>query len=159
MEKRRAIFPGTFDPFTVGHQSLVDRALTLVDEIVISIGVNLTKKTYFSLEERVASIEQLYRNEPRVQVMLYDSLTVDFAKRIDARFILRGIRTMSDFEYEKHMADVNRELTGIETFILFTEPEYTHISSSIVRELLQYGKDTSRFVPQEVQHTLKQRKS
>lgn len=159
MEKRRAIFPGTFDPFTVGHRSLVDRALTLVDEIVISIGVNLTKKTYFSLEERVASIEQLYRNEPRVQVMLYDSLTVDFAKRIDARFILRGIRTMSDFEYEKHMADVNRELTGIETFILFTEPEYTHISSSIVRELLQYGKDISRFVPQEVQHTLKQRKS
>lgn len=159
MEKRRAIFPGTFDPFTIGHQSLVDRALTLVDEIVISIGVNLTKKTYFSLEERVASIEQLYRNEPRVQVMLYDSLTVDFAKRIDARFILRGIRTMSDFEYEKHMADVNRELTGIETFILFTEPEYTHISSSIVRELLQYGKDISRFVPQEVQHTLKQRKS
>lgn len=159
MEKRRAIFPGTFDPFTVGHQSLVDRALTLVDEIVISIGVNLTKKTYFSLEERVASIEQFYRNEPRVQVMLYDSLTVDFAKRIDARFILRGIRTMSDFEYEKHMADVNRELTGIETFILFTEPEYTHISSSIVRELLQYGKDISRFVPQEVQHTLKQRKS
>ncbi|MDO4702352.1 pantetheine-phosphate adenylyltransferase [Tannerella sp.] len=159
MEKRRAIFPGTFDPFTVGHQSLVDRALTLVDEIVISIGVNLTKKTYFSLEERVASIEQLYRNEPRVQVMLYDSLTVDFAKRIDARFILRGIRTMSDFEYEKHMADVNRELTGIETFILFTEPEYTHISSSIVRELLQYGKDISRFVPQEVQYTLKQRKS
>ena len=159
MEKRRAIFPGTFDPFTIGHQSLVDRALTLVDEIVISIGVNLTKKTYFSLEERVASIELLYRNEPRVQVMLYDSLTVDFAKRIDARFILRGIRTMSDFEYEKHMADVNRELTGIETFILFTEPEYTHISSSIVRELLQYGKDISRFVPQEVQHTLKQRKS
>lgn len=159
MEKRRAIFPGTFDPFTIGHQSLVDRALTLVDEIVISIGINSAKRTCFSLEERVASIEQLYRNEPRVKVMLYDSLTVDFAKRIDARFILRGIRTISDFEYEKYMADVNRELTGIETFILFTEPEYTHISSSIVRELLQYGKDISRFVPQEVQHTLKQQKS
>ncbi len=159
MEKRRAIFPGTFDPFTIGHQSLVDRALTLVDEIVISIGINSAKKTYFSLEERVASIEQLYRSDPRVKVMLYDSLTVDFAKRIDARFILRGIRTVNDFEYEKYMADVNRELTGIETFILFTEPEYTHISSSIVRELLQYGKDISRFVPQEVQHTLKQPKS
>ena len=159
MEKRRAIFPGTFDPFTIGHQSLVDRALTLVDEIVISIGINSAKKTYFSLEERVASIEQLYRSDPRVKVMLYDSLTVDFAKRIDARFILRGIRTVNDFEYEKYMADVNRELTGIETFILFTEPEYTHISSSIVRELLQYGKDISRFVPQEVQHTLKQQKS
>ena len=159
MEKRRAIFPGTFDPFTIGHQSLVDRALTLVDEIVISIGINSAKKTYFSLEERVASIEQLYRNDPHVKVMLYDSLTVDFAKRIDARFILRGIRTVNDFEYEKYMADVNRELTGIETFILFTEPEYTHISSSIVRELLQYGKDISRFVPQEVQHTLKQQKS
>ena len=152
MEKRRAIFPGTFDPFTIGHQSLVD-------EIVISIGINSAKKTYFSLEERVASIEQLYRSDPRVKVMLYDSLTVDFAKRIDARFILRGIRTVNDFEYEKYMADVNRELTGIETFILFTEPEYTHISSSIVRELLQYGKDISRFVPQEVQHTLKQQKS
>ena len=159
MEKRRAIFPGTFDPFTIGHQSLVDRALTLVDEIVISIGINSAKKTYFSLEKRVASIEQLYRSDPRVKVMLYDSLTVDFAKRIDARFILRGIRTVNDFEYEKYMADVNRELTGIETFILFTEPEYTHISSSIVRELLQYGKDISRFVPQEVQHTLKQQKS
>ena len=159
MEKRRAIFPGTFDPSTIGHQSLVDRALTLVDEIVISIGINSAKKTYFSLEERVASIEQLYRSDPRVKVMLYDSLTVDFAKRIDARFILRGIRTVNDFEYEKYMADVNRELTGIETFILFTEPEYTHISSSIVRELLQYGKDISRFVPQEVQHTLKQQKS
>ena len=159
MEKRRAIFPGTFDPFTIGHQSLVDRALTLVDEIVISIGINSAKKTYFSLEERVASIEQLYRSDPRVKVMLYDSLTVDFAKHIDARFILRGIRTVNDFEYEKYMADVNRELTGIETFILFTEPEYTHISSSIVRELLQYGKDISRFVPQEVQHTLKQQKS
>ena len=159
MEKRRAIFPGTFDPFTIVHQSLVDRALTLVDEIVISIGINSAKKTYFSLEERVASIEQLYRSDPRVKVMLYDSLTVDFAKRIDARFILRGIRTVNDFEYEKYMADVNRELTGIETFILFTEPEYTHISSSIVRELLQYGKDISRFVPQEVQHTLKQQKS
>ena len=159
MEKRRAIFPGTFDPFTIGHQSLVDRALTLVDEIVMSIGINSAKKTYFSLEERVASIEQLYRSDPRVKVMLYDSLTVDFAKRIDARFILRGIRTVNDFEYEKYMADVNRELTGIETFILFTEPEYTHISSSIVRELLQYGKDISRFVPQEVQHTLKQQKS
>ena len=159
MEKRRAIFPGTFDPSTIGHQSLVDRALTLVDEIVISIGINSAKKTYFSLEERVASIEQLYRSDPRVKVMLYDSLTVDFAKRIDARFILRGIRTVNDFEYEKYMADVNRELTGIETFILFTEPEYTHISSSIVRELLQYGKDISRFVPQEVQHTLTQQKS
>ena len=159
MEKRRAIFPGTFDPFTIGHQSLVDRALTLVDEIVISIGINSAKKTYFSLEERVASIEQLYRSDPRVKVMLYDSLTVDFAKRIDARFILRGIRTVNDFEYEKYMADVNRELTGIETFILFTEPEYTHISSSIVRVLLQYGKDISRFVPLEVQHTLKQQKS
>ena len=109
MEKRRAIFPGTFDPFTIGHQSLVDRALTLVDEIVISIGINSAKKTYFSLEERVASIEQLYRSDPRVKVMLYDSLTVDFAKRIDARFILRGIRTVNDFEYEKYMADVNRE--------------------------------------------------
>ena len=134
--KRIALFPGTFDPFTIGHQSLVRRGLELVDEIVISIGINDKKLTYFSLEKRV-------------KVMSYNQLTVDFAKEVGAGFILRGIRTVNDFEYEKTIADVNRKLTGIETFILFTEPEHTHISSSIVRELLRYGKDISQFVPKE----------
>lgn len=149
--KRIALFPGTFDPFTIGHQSLVSRGLDLVDEIVISIGINDKKLTYFSLERRLEAIRNLYKNEPRVSVHKYNSLTVDFAKEMGARFILRGIRTVNDFEYEKSIADVNRKLAGIETFILFTEPEHTHISSSIVRELLRYGKDISLFVPKETE--------
>lgn len=147
--KKIALFPGTFDPFTIGHQSLVKRGLNLVDEIIISIGVNDKKQTYFSLEKRLEAIHTLYYNEPRVCVRSYNSLTVDFAREMEAQFILRGIRTVNDFEYEKSIADVNRKLAGIETFILFTEPEHTHISSSIVRELLRYGKDISLFVPKE----------
>lgn len=149
--KKVALFPGTFDPFTIGHQSLVSRGLALVDEIIIAIGINDKKLTYFPLEKRMKAIQCLYRNEPRVRVLSYNSLTVDFATEVGAQFILRGIRTINDFEYEKSIADVNRKLTGIETFILFTEPEHTHISSSIVRELLRYGKDISLFVPKETE--------
>jgi len=148
---KRAIFPGTFDPFTIGHQSLVERALNLVDELIISIGINENKKNYFPLEKRRDAIANLYRDNPKVKVMTYDSPTVDFAESVGARFILRGIRTVHDFEYEKSIADVNRQLSGIETFILFTEPEHTHISSAIVRELLRFNKDISNFVPKETQ--------
>ena len=144
---RKAIFPGTFDPFTIGHYSVVERALTFMDEVIIGIGINENKNTYFPIEKREEMIRNLYKDEPRVRVMSYDSLTVDFAQQMNAGFILRGIRTVNDFEYEKSIADVNRKLSGIETFILFTEPEHTHISSSIVRELLRYGKDISQFVP------------
>ncbi|MBQ8530355.1 MAG: pantetheine-phosphate adenylyltransferase [Parabacteroides sp.] len=147
LTKRIALFPGTFDPFTIGHASLVERGLNLVDEIIISIGINDKKNTYFSLEKRLEAIQELYKDEPRVQVRAYNSLTVDFAQQVHAGFILRGIRTVNDFEYEKNIADVNRMLSGIETFILFTEPKHTHISSSIVRELLRYGKDISPFIP------------
>lgn len=146
---RRAIFPGTFDPFTFGHQSLVSRGLTLVDEVVISLGINENKNTYYTLEKRLEAIRNLYSNEPRVKVCAYDSLTVDFAKEVQADVILRGIRSVNDFENEKTIADVNRVLTGIETIILFTEPQFTHISSTIVRELLHFGKDISLFVPKE----------
>ncbi|GHT43682.1 phosphopantetheine adenylyltransferase [Bacteroidia bacterium] len=145
--KKIALFPGTFDPFTIGHQSLVNRGLHLVDEIIIAIGVNEGKQAYFSLEERLGAIRKLYEDDGRVKVEAYDSLTIDFASESGAQFILRGIRTVNDFEYEKSMADVNRALSGIETFILFTEPEHTHISSSIVRDLLRHGKDISLFVP------------
>ena len=147
LTKRIALFPGTFDPFSIGHASLVERGLNLVDEIIISIGINDKKKTYFSLEKRLEAIQELYKDEPRVQVRAHNSLTVDFAQQVHAGFILRGIRTVNDFEYEKNIADVNRMLSGIETFILFTEPKHTHISSSIVRELLRYGKDISPFIP------------
>ena len=146
--KKTAIFPGTFDPFTIGNLSLVNRGLALVDEIIIAIGVNLSKKTYFSISDRIEMISDLFKGNDRVHVQSYDCLTVDFAKKSGAQFILRGIRSVNDFEYEKNIADVNRKITGIETFVLFTEPEHTHISSSIVRELLTYGKHIHEFVPE-----------
>ncbi|NLI99911.1 MAG: pantetheine-phosphate adenylyltransferase [Bacteroidales bacterium] len=145
--KRIALFPGTFDPFTVGHESLVERGLSLMDEIVIAIGVNEAKKSYFSLDRRLQMIDDLYKGEPRVRVESYDMLTVDFARQTGAGFILRGIRTVADYEYEKTIADMNRTISGIETFLLFTEPALTHISSSHVRELLRYGHDVSGFIP------------
>jgi len=146
-DKRTALFPGTFDPFTIGHESLVRRGLSLMDEIVIAIGVNESKKSYFSLDKRLEMIRGLYRDEPRIRVESYDSLTIDFAQRVGAQYILRGIRSVFDFEYEKTIADMNRTISGIETFLLFTEPALTHISSTHVRELLYYGRDVSSFVP------------
>jgi len=144
----KAIFPGTFDPFTIGHHSLVKRSLAFVDEIVIAIGKNDAKKSYFSLDDRVEMIRVLYKNESRISVCTYDNLTVDFAKSINANFIIRGIRSVNDFEYEKTIADMNRKISGIETIVLFTEPEFTHISSTIVRELLRFGRDVSEFLPE-----------
>lgn len=146
--ERKAIFPGTFDPFTIGHFSIVKRALTFMDEVVISIGINDQKNTYFPLEKRVDIIRKLYRDEPRIKVESYEGLTMDFAQQIGADFIIRGIRTVSDFEYEETIADVNRKMSGIETILLFTEPELTGVSSTIVRELLMYHKDISRFIPE-----------
>lgn len=146
-EKRIALFPGTFDPFTVGHESLVRRGLSLMDEIIIAIGVNDAKKSFFSLDQRLIMIRELYEKEPRVSVESYDSLTIEFAQKIGAQYILRGIRSVIDFEYEKTIADMNRTISGIETFVLFTEPALTHVSSSHVRELLRYGHDVSGFVP------------
>ena len=145
---KRAIFPGTFDPFTIGHFSIVKRALTFMDEVVIGIGINENKHTYFPIEKRVEMIQKLYKDEPRIKVMAYNSLTVDFATEIGANFIVRGIRTVKDFEYEETIADINRKLANIETILLFTEPEMTCISSTIVRELLGYNKDISMFLPE-----------
>ena len=146
--KRKAIFPGTFDPLTIGHYSMVKRSLDLFDEIVIAIGQNDAKKTYFSLDDRLEMIRSLYRNDNRVTVEAYNNLTVDYAKSVNANFIVRGIRSVNDFEYEKTIADMNRNISGIETVIMFTEPEYTHISSTIVRELLRFGHDVSQFIPE-----------
>ena len=146
-QRRIALFPGTFDPFTLGHQSLVKRVLTCVAAVVIAIGINEKKQTYYTLEHRVSAIRALYAEEPRVKVITYSGLTVDVAQQEQASFILRGVRSVIDFEYEKAIADVNRQLTGIETLLLFTEPAYAHISSSVVRELLHFGKDVSAFLP------------
>lgn len=142
---RRAIFPGTFDPFTIGHYSVVKRALTFMDEVIIGIGINDNKKTWFPMDKRLEMIRGLFADEPRIRVEAYDCLTVDFAKEQNAGFIVRGIRTVHDFEYEETIADINRKLAGIETILLFTEPELTSISSTIVRELLQFGKDVTPF--------------
>ena len=147
---KRAIFPGTFDPFTIGHYSIVKRGLKLFDEIIIGIGVNQAKKTLFSIEKRQDIISQTFKSEPRVKISIYDSLTVDFARSVDAGFILRGLRSVSDFEYEHNIADANRKISGIETVILFTDYEYSYISSTVVRDLIVYGKDISIFLPPNV---------
>ena len=143
----RAIFPGTFDPFTIGHESIVRRALTFVDEVIIAIGINEQKHSLFPIEKREQMIRDYYKDEPRVKVMSYSNLTVDFAREVGANLIIRGIRTVKDFEYEETISDINRKLAGVETILLFTEPELTSVSSTIVRELMKYGKDITQFLP------------
>lgn len=143
----RAIFPGTFDPFTVGHESIVRRALTFIDEVIIAIGINEQKHSLFPIEKREQMIRDYYKDEPRVKVMSYSNLTVDFAHEVGANLIIRGIRTVKDFEYEETISDINRKLAGVETILLFTEPELTSVSSTIVRELMKYGKDITQFLP------------
>lgn len=145
--RKIAIFPGSFDPFTVGHASIVERGLPLFDEIVIGVGINENKRPLYGSEERVRAISRLYAAEPRVRVEAYDDLTIDFARRCGAAFILRGLRSVKDFEYERDIANMNRRLSGIETVLLFTDPHHASLSSSVVRELIAFGKDVSDFVP------------
>lgn len=144
---RIAIFPGSFDPFTVGHADIVRRALPLFDTIVIGVGVNAQKHALFAPEERVAAIQKVFRSEPKVKVRTYSTLTVDFAREENATFMLRGVRSTTDFEYEKAFAEANRQLSGIETVLMLTRPEYEHISSSLVRDLHSYGKDITSYLP------------
>ena len=130
---KKAIFPGSFDPFTLGHHSIVKRALSFMDEVMVGIGINEGKRSLIPVEKRVDMIRRLFADEPRVKVEAYSGLTVDFAREQAAEFIIRGIRTVKDFEYEEGIADINRNLTGIETIFLFTEPELASFSSSVVR--------------------------
>lgn len=145
---KKAIFPGSFDPFTTGHHSIVKRTLAFMDEVIVGIGINEGKHCLLPVEKRVEMIQRLYVDEPRVKVVAYSGLTVDFAKEQDAGFIVRGIRSVKDFEYEEGIADINKKLNGIETVFLFSEPELASVSSSVVRELLHYGKDISMFLPE-----------
>ncbi|MCM1522131.1 MAG: pantetheine-phosphate adenylyltransferase [Muribaculaceae bacterium] len=147
MSDRTILFPGSFDPFTLGHKSLVDRALPLCDRLVIAIGRNAAKPGSVPVEERMERIKALYADEPRVEVMAYDGLTVDACGACGARWMLRGVRTVADYEYERTLATINHELSGIDTLILFTLPGLEAVSSSVVRELASYGKDVSRFLP------------
>ena len=144
---RTAIFPGTFDPYTVGHDALVRRALQIVDELYIAIGTNTAKQTMFTFDERMDRIATLYKDEPRIHVVSYEGLTTDFAQSIGAQFVIRGVRSTIDFEYERNIADVNRMLTGIDTLLLISESQYAAISSSMVRELAHFGKDITPYLP------------
>jgi pantetheine-phosphate adenylyltransferase len=144
---KRAIFPGSFDPFTIGHHDIVLRGLQLFDEIIIGIGHNINKRDAFPLEERINAIQHAFNSEPRIKVMAYDGLTVDFAAEQQAQFILRGVRSVQDFEYERNIAEANKQLSGIETVLLYTRPEYAHISSTLLRDLHSHGKDISPYLP------------
>ena len=142
-----AIFPGTFDPFTIGHDALVRRVLNIVDELYIAIGINTEKRTMLTLEERLERIAALYKDESRIHVVSYEGLTTDFAQSIGAQFIIRGVRNTIDFEYERNISDINRMLTGIDTILLISDPQHAAISSSMVRELAHFGKDISAYLP------------
>ena len=142
-----AVFAGSFDPFTIGHKNIVDRALALGYDVIVAVGVNVGKKTMFSVEERVRRIREVYAGNPHVTVTHYEGLTTDFARQQGANAILRGIRTVQDFEYERSLADINLQISGIDTLFLITEPKFSAISSSVVRELLNYGKDITAFIP------------
>jgi pantetheine-phosphate adenylyltransferase len=145
---RTGIFVGSFDPFTIGHDSIVRRALPLFDKIVIGVGINERKTHMLNEDERVERIARLYASEPKITVKAYNDLTVDFAKREQAHFIIKGVRSMKDFEYEREQADINKLLNGIETILLYAEPQLASISSSVVRELKHFGRDISKFLPE-----------
>jgi pantetheine-phosphate adenylyltransferase len=146
--KRIALFPGTFDPITIGHINLIDRAMQLFDEIVIGIGHNSSKSTLFSLEQRENWIKAIFNNQPKIRVQAYEGITVAFCDEIGAQFILRGLRNMSDFDYEKNIAQMNKLVNpNIETIFLMCDPAYAPISSSVVRDLIRNGGDASPYLP------------
>ncbi|MDF0715523.1 pantetheine-phosphate adenylyltransferase [Muricauda sp. 334s03] len=147
---RRALFPGSFDPLTLGHYDIIKRGVTLFDELVIAIGINADKKYMFSLEDRVKFIEEAFKDEPKIKVTTYKGMTVDFCKKIDANFILRGLRNPADFEFEKAIAHTNRKLSEIETVFLLTSSGKSYISSSIVRDVIRNGGDYTGLVPETV---------
>lgn len=141
------VFPGSFNPFTVGHLSLVERAAPLFERVIIAIGVNSSKETSASVDERISAVRQAVSHLPNVEVTSYSGLTVDVCKKYGAHYMLRGVRSVTDFEYERNLADINRKISGIETVLLFSLPEHSAISSSVVRELEHFGYDTSEFLP------------
>lgn len=144
---RRAVFPGSFDPITIGHYDIIERGLTLFDEVILAIGVNSSKKYMFSLEQRLNFLKETFKDEPKIKVMSYKGLTIDFCKKQETDFILRGLRNPGDFEFEKAIAHTNRKLSGIETVFLLTSSGKSYISSSIVRDVIRNGGDCSSLVP------------
>ena len=146
--KKIAVFPGSFDPFTRGHEAIVRRALDLFDEIIIAVGANALKKSYYSLNTRKEMIKKVFQDDPKIKVDHYEGLTVDYCKNKGAAFLLRGLRTAADFEFERAIAQVNRVMApDIESVFLLTVPEHSHINSTIVRDIIRSGGDASQFVP------------
>lgn len=155
--QRICLFPGTFDPVTLGHTDIINRALPLFDKLVIGIGRNINKVPMFSEQQRLEWLREIYKDNPKVEAVAYDGLTVQCCKEVGANFILRGIRYVNDFEYEKAIADMNRSLeNNIETIFLTCLPQYTSVASTLVRDVLKNGGDVSRFLPAEVNETIKQ---
>ena len=149
--KKVAVFPGSFDPFTIGHEAIVRRALSLFDEIIIAVGANALKKNFYSLATRKEMITSVFRDEPRITIDHYEGLTVDYCKKREAGYLVRGLRTAADFEFERAIAQVNRVLApNVESVFLLTVPEHSHINSTIVRDIIRSGGDASRFVPSSI---------
>lgn len=138
---RKALFAGSFDPFTIGHKSIVDRALSLFDEVIVAFGVNVNKKPFMPLEEKMARVREAYKDNERVKVVCYEGLTVDFAREMGVCCLVRGVRNAMDYEYERTIAEVNQRLSGVETVLLIADAEKGHVSSSLVREFAQFGKE------------------
>lgn len=147
---KRAIFPGSFDPITLGHSDIIERGIILFDELIIAIGINAEKKYMFSLEERMKFISEAFKDKPKIRIMTYEGLTIDFCKKVNAGYILRGLRNPADFEFEKAIAHTNRKLSEIETVFLLTASGKSFISSSIVRDVIRNGGDYSVLVPKTV---------
>ncbi|MGA2406814.1 MAG: pantetheine-phosphate adenylyltransferase [Bacteroidales bacterium] len=146
--KKIAVFPGSFDPFTIGHEAIIRRAISLFDEIIIAVGANASKKYFYSLETRKEMIIKVFKDEPRVKINHYEGLTVDFCKKNGAGYLLRGLRTAADFEFERAIGQVNKSMApGIESVFLLTVPEHSFINSTIVRDIIKNGGDASKFVP------------
>jgi len=143
-----AVFPGSFDPFTKGHENVISRALPLFDLLYVAIGHNSEKRSFFTLDQRLKMIGKLYQDEPRIVMDYYEGLTVDYCKKIGAQYLLRGLRTAADFEYERAIAQINRKMNPeVETVFILAVPEYTPVNSTIIREILKYGGDASQFLP------------
>lgn len=147
---KKAVFPGSFDPITLGHVDLIYRGLEIFDEIIIAIGVNADKKQLFSLEDKILQIKNTFKNEPRIKVASYKGLTVDFCKSVNSKYMLRGLRNSSDFNYEQSIAQTNYSISSIESVFLISSPQLIHISSTIVRDIIRNGGDYKSLVPESV---------
>lgn len=146
--KNTAVFPGSFDPFTIGHEAIVRRALNLFDEVIIAVGANATKRNFFQIETRKEIITKVFKDEPRVIIDYYEGLTVEYCRKMGAGFLVRGLRTSADFEFERAVAQVNKVMAPeVDTVFLLAAPEHSHINSSIVRDIVRNGGDASKFVP------------